>query len=212
MRLPTIPISNAIVPQQRRRHVVRSTICSFQFAIFNLQFPLRNFLLWALLLPAVGCLSTPYRAGNRELYPADIRTVYVPMVDCDSLRRGLGERLTEAICKEIEAKTPYKVVGNSSADSVLTARVVSDHKAPVLFTRNTDPRDLQLSFRIDVTWVNRRGDVVGQTGSIAIPPPLVTINQSVDYVPEFGQSLVTQQQEAIKKTAKQIVEMMEMPW
>ncbi len=159
-----------------------------------------------------GCLWAPYRAGTGQLYPADIKTVYVPMVESESFRRGLGERLQEALCKEIELKTPYKVVGNATADSVLTARITTDQKHPVLITRNSDPRDLQINMVVNVTWVNRRGDLIGQSGSIPVPPALVTITQSADQVPEFGQSMVTAQQEEIQKVAKQIVELMEMPW
>ena len=41
----------------------------------------------------------------------DVSTVYVPMIESGSYRRDLGERLTEAVAKQIELKTPYKVVG-----------------------------------------------------------------------------------------------------
>ena len=67
-----------------------------------------------------GCAG--YQLGSQSLYPPDIHTVYVPIIESDSFRRYLGERLTEAVCKEIDEKTPYKVVGDSSADSVLTAQ------------------------------------------------------------------------------------------
>ena len=70
---------------------------------------------FVLLLP--GCAG--YQLGQRSLYRPDIRTIHVPVVHSDSFRRHLGERLTEAIVKEIELKTTYKVVDAGSADSVL---------------------------------------------------------------------------------------------
>ena len=42
-----------------------------------------------------GCIG--YHAGTNSLYAADVATVYVPMIESDSYRRDLGERLTEAI-------------------------------------------------------------------------------------------------------------------
>ena len=69
-----------------------------------------------------------YVMGTQTLYPPDIKTVYVQMFDSTSFRRGLGERLTEAIVKEIESRTPYKVVNSPDADSVLTGRIVNDNK------------------------------------------------------------------------------------
>ena len=38
----------------------------------------------------------------------------------------IGERLTEAVCKEIEKRTPFKVVDSAGADSILTGRIVAD--------------------------------------------------------------------------------------
>jgi len=57
--------------------------------------------------------------GTRTLYPPDIHTVYVPIIESNSYRRQLGEWLTEAVAKEIENVTPFKVVNTPEADSVL---------------------------------------------------------------------------------------------
>ena len=65
-------------------------------------------------LPAASATN----GGTDSLYAADIATVYVPMIESDSYRRDLGERLTEAVVKEIELKTPYKVVSTPNADSI----------------------------------------------------------------------------------------------
>ena len=73
-----------------------------------------------------GCAS--YQFGNATLFPPDIHTVYVPMVESKSFRPNLGEALTEAICKQIEKETPYKVVGNPNADSILTVKLIQDTK------------------------------------------------------------------------------------
>ena len=69
-------------------------------------------------LTAGGCAS--YHVGTQSLYAPDVATVYVPMIESGSYRRDLGERLTEAVVKEIELKTPYKVVGTPAADSILS--------------------------------------------------------------------------------------------
>src|SRR5204862_2122331 len=87
----------------------------------------------AILVAFTGCAG--YQIGNRALYRPDIRTVHVPMIQSDSYRRYLGERLTEAVVKEIELRTPYKVVDADSADSVLTVRLVSDSKRVIANNR-----------------------------------------------------------------------------
>src|SRR4051794_4304229 len=75
-------------------------------------------------LGLAGCAG--YQIGRGGLYRPDVRTVHVPVAQSDSYRRYLGERLTEAVVKEIELRTPYKVVDSASADSVLNIRLMSD--------------------------------------------------------------------------------------
>ncbi len=82
----------------------------------------RHLVILLLSLANAGCAG--YRFGAATLYPPDIHTVYVPVFESDSFRRGLGERLTEAVVKAIEARTPYKVVGSAEADSVLTGKII----------------------------------------------------------------------------------------
>ena len=72
-----------------------------------------------LLIATAGCAG--YQVGNRTLFNTDMRTVHIPMFQSDSLRPDLAEWLTEAVIKEVEMRTPYKVVSNPLADSVLTA-------------------------------------------------------------------------------------------
>jgi len=163
---------------------------------------------WLSLLP--GCAG--YRVGQRSLYRPDIRTVYVPMAQSESFRRYLGERLTEAVVKEIELRTPYKVVDEASADSVLNVRLVSDAKRVLINNQYSEPRDVETDFFIQVSWVDRRGDLIMTPAGIPPAPLLLNIGQQADFVPAAGQSLATAQQEAIIRLAEQVVGQMEMAW
>ena len=82
----------------------------------------------------VGCAA--YQFGNSTLYATNVRTIYVPLFQCDSFRMtpalDIGERLTEAVCKEIEKRTPFKVVDSAGADSILTGRIVADTKLSLI--------------------------------------------------------------------------------
>ena len=58
---------------------------------------------------------------NGWLYPQDVKTVYVEMFDSGGFRRGYEFELTDASCKLIESRTPYKIVSDRGrADSVLS--------------------------------------------------------------------------------------------
>jgi hypothetical protein len=167
-------------------------------------------LLVYLALLSAGCAA--YRFGNGTLYAPDVQTVFVPMIQSDSFRRDLGERLTEAVVKEIELKTPYKVVGTPDADSVLSAHLVNDTKRVVVENQNDDPRAIELNLFAEVTWVNRRRQPLAPPTAFPVPPGLVPIGQAAPLITEAGQSVASQQQQAIQRLAEQIVSTMEEPW
>jgi hypothetical protein len=163
-----------------------------------------------LLFPVIfgGCAT--YHIGNASLYPPEVQTVYVPMFESVSFRRELGERLTEAVMKEIEKKTPFKVVSNPNADSVLSGRITQESKRVLIGARNGDPRELQTQISVQVSWVDNRGRMLRSCPDIPLPPALTEATGNL--VPEAGQSLAVAQQEAINRLAEQIVGLMEKPW
>jgi hypothetical protein len=157
-----------------------------------------------------GCAG--YQLGNKSLYRPEIRTVHVPVFESASFRRFLGERLTEAVVKEIELETPYKVISSPDADSVLVGRIVDDRRRVIGETINDDPRILGTDMLVTVSWFDRRGEVLSAESSFALAPLSFFTSGSGDFIPEAGQSVTTAQQEAIQSLARQIVQQMETRW
>jgi hypothetical protein len=178
----------------------------FRLSIFDLQFAIWSFILFAV----AGCAG--YQVGAESLYAPDVATVFVPIIESESFRRDLGERLTEAVVKEIELKTPYKVIGTPDADSVLHARLLEDRRRTLAESAFDDPRVSETELRAEVTWVNRRRVPIAPPQSIPLPVELVTLNQTATLIPEAGQSVAAAQQQAIERLAQQIVSTMEAPW
>lgn len=168
-------------------------------------------LLGALLaLMASGCAG--YQLGAGSLYRPEIRTVHVPVFESDSFRPFLGERLTEAVIKQIELETPYKVVGSPDADSVLVGRVVDERKRVIGETKNDDARFVGTDMIVTVNWYDRRGEALMPEFGFALAPLTFFTASSGDYVPEAGQSLATAHQESIERIARQIVQQIEVRW
>jgi Lipopolysaccharide-assembly len=163
-----------------------------------------------LTLLVSGCAS--YQVGSESLYAPDVATVYVPMIESDSYRRDLGERLTEAVIKEIELKTPYKVVGTPNADSILSVKLLGDSRTLLAENSFDDPRLSESAVYSEVSWLNRRRLPMAPPQTIALPPELVDISSTALMVPEAGQSVASSQQQAIDRLAQQIVGTMETPW
>jgi hypothetical protein len=153
-----------------------------------------------------------YLIGHQTLYPPDIRTVYVPMFDSTSFRRYLGERLTEAVVKEIEVRTPYKVVNSPDADSILSGRILTENKNPLASAPTAEPRYLTYQMNVEVSWVNRTGKTIQPIGAIPVPQSIAQISLNSAFAPEAGMSVTTAQQADIERLARQIVSLMEAPW
>lgn len=160
-----------------------------------------TFLFAILTLTIFGCAG--YRVGNDALYRKDIRTVHIPIFESESFRRGLGERLTEAVAKRLEARSNYKVVGRVSADSILYGRITSESQNITSSNDYGDSRQKRTAMSVEIQWIDRRSGTQIRNFSITAD------SQSVA---EFGHSLSTAQQEAIDRLADQIVETMETPW
>ena len=79
-------------------------------------------------------------------------------------------------------------------------------------TADDDPRQLQLSLAIEVTWEDLRSGQVLQQRQISIAPDMVPLVGRAGFAPEVGQSLATANQQVVNDLAQQIVDMMEMPW
>lgn len=177
---------------------------------------------------SAGCMR--YRLGNGALYRRDIETVHVPIFESDVYRRHLGEWLTEAVVKEIALRTPYRTASRAEADSVLLGKITNDAKLPRGFTSTDEPRILDFSLRVEVSWTDRNGRPIHEPCSTPIPAALAqagtnvpspapgelstpsAATQNTPLVPEFGQSMATAQQSAILQLAQHIVSMMEAPW
>ena len=178
----------------------------------SLAFPanwLGRLLLLSGALATAGCFG--YQVGGSALYRPDIRTVHVPIIRSESFRPEVGERLTEAVVKTIEQRTSYKVSGSAMADSVLVCRIIDNRKRVVAENINDDPRDLELSYVVELDWYDRQGRRLIQRGVVPLPGPL-TIGAASHLIPEAGQSYATADQEALDRLADQIVSQLEMPW
>jgi hypothetical protein len=164
----------------------------------------------AVMLMHLGCAS--YQFGAAALYPAGIRTVHVPIVRNETFRHELGVQLTEALVAEIERRTPYKVVSNPNADSILRCTLVAQSKVVLTETATDDPRALDTAVSVAVNWNTRDGRRLMQNSLAALDLDPTGFSQSSRFVPEAGQSIDTANQDAINDLARRIVSQMESRW
>ncbi|GIW96005.1 MAG: hypothetical protein KatS3mg110_4046 [Pirellulaceae bacterium] len=155
----------------------------------------------------LGCAG--YQLGHQALFLPEVRTIYVPVFQSDVYRRQLGEWLTEAVVRQIELRTPYKVVHTPDADTVLYGRIVSEQKHVLAEDRNDNPRDIAFDLVVEIRWVDRSGNTVLRSATLPVDLSLMGTGH---FIPEGGQSLATAQQAIIRNLAARIVDQLEAGW
>ena len=122
-----------------------------------MRFPSRGQRRLAPCLAAVVCLAAIGGCGYSLRAPFDptIRTVYVPVFRSMSFRRDMNLQLTELVQKEIERRTPFKVVGSpEGADTILDGTVNFADKNLVVENPFNLPRQLTAMINVTGTWTH----------------------------------------------------------
>ncbi|HUQ70106.1 MAG TPA: LptE family protein [Planctomycetaceae bacterium] len=161
----------------------------------------------AILTTLSGC---GYMVGNA--YGPEVRTIEVPIFKNDSFRRGIEYQLTEAVQKEIQTRTPFRLAKGPGADTRLTGQIVDIRKDVLGETQNDDPRELQMSVFVRVTWEDLRTGQLLASQEVPLDPQSIPLVGQAEFAPEVGQSLATATQDATDRLARQIVNMLETPW
>jgi hypothetical protein len=149
----------------------------------------------------VGCQGY----SNSWLHRQDVNTVYVEMFDNHSFRRGFEYTLTDAICKRIEAQTPYKIVSDRNvADTILSGSVFVGMGVLDSDRWTGRPLEQETTATVTVTWKNLK------TGQVLVNNK--TVYGAASYASSMGQTEDYSIEVAVNKAAQKTVELMEKPW
>lgn len=109
---------------------------------------------------AVGCGYT-----QRELFPEQYRTVAVPIFENRTGYRHVETDLSEALIKQIERRTPYKVVAPATADTILQGTITEVDQTQLSRRREGGvPEELEVRVVVSFEWKDLRpGEQAGQT-------------------------------------------------
>jgi hypothetical protein len=137
---------------------------------------------------------------------SEVKTVAV-FFKSNSFRRDVEKQLTEAVIKEIILRTPYRVVGpHEKADSLLTGTISYADKNLVVEAPTNLPRELNMTINVGVSWTHN------PPTEIEDKRPLTIVVETINFVPEVGETTLSATNHVIQSLAKQIVDMMEQPW
>ena len=107
---------------------------------------------------AGGCASTPSEGyAATSPYPAKYRSVALPIFRNQSYMRNFETDLVHALVTEVERSTPYKVMSEVAADTILRGTITSID----LVELSKDPttglaNEMMVRMRVDFEWVDLR--------------------------------------------------------
>ena len=143
----------------------------------------------------------------RAPFDKSVKTVFVPVFRTQSYRRDLNLNLCEMVQKEVMQRSPYKVVGRpEGADSILEGTINFADKNIVVENPFNLPRELNATVSVVVKWTHNP-----PTEAEKSRPPTI-VSETVNFVPEVGESALTAFYRVNQRLAAQIVDMMEQPW
>jgi hypothetical protein len=163
-------------------------------------------------------------------YDPNIHTIHVPIfennVQGDSITRGMEFQLTEAVVREINLKTSFRVVSpREPADTELKGTIVNYTKTIINRNQLNEIREAENALAVELVWRDlRTGEILSRPRRLTPPPPLppdaapplppppVLVVSLANFIPEIGQSGTSARKVAIDRMAVQIVSMMETPW
>lgn len=105
-----------------------------------------------------GCAADPTQGYSAATtFSKDVSTVAVEIFENSTFERDIEFELTDALIKEIQSRTPYRVTGAARADSILTGRIHRIERDQLSKSRVTGlSEEVILSVTIDFQWKDQR--------------------------------------------------------
>ena len=160
-----------------------------------------------IMIILVGTMLSGCGYTVRAPFDKSVKTVFVPVFRTQSYRRDLNLNLCEMVQKEIMQRSPYKVVGRpEGADTILEGTINYADKNTVVENPFNLPRELNATVSVVVKWTHNP-----PTEAEKSKPP-TNVAETVNFVPEVGETALTAFYRVNQRLAAQIVDMMEQPW
>lgn len=152
-----------------------------------------------------GCATTGYTA--EPLFPSDVHTVALDILANRTFYRGVEFDLSEALAKELELRTPYKIASHGAADTLITGTISSVQQNVLSRTHVAGmPQEVQVTIAAGFEWKDQRsGKVLRKRARVV---------GTGEYVPTqpVGEPFELAQHKAVEELAREMVSIMAVDW
>jgi hypothetical protein len=157
---------------------------------------------------APGCASDPAQGYSfTAARQGSVRTISVPVFDNTTFAHGVEVELTEAIVKEVQRTTRWRVVGSRSADSTLSGTITESALKPLSTSSATGlVMEQAVELTVDFEWRD------GRSGEVLIVRKGFKSLQSFVPARGTGERLELGRHAAVQELARSIVNELRSSW
>ena len=169
---------------------------------------IRFILIATCLITIQACSNDPTMGySSNSLYSPAYRSVALPIFKNETMMRELEFQLTDALIKEIESKTPYRILGEQYADTLLTGTIKNVELQTISQSTTTGlDGEVLINVTVDFEWLDlKSGQRIGGRRNFSCSA-LFTPSQPSSEPIEMGRFAVVQ------KLSSDIVEEMQSSW
>ena len=155
-----------------------------------------------------GCASDPTQGYSfTRSHDSTVRTVAVPIFQNPTFSRGLEVELTDAIIKEIQAKTPWRVAPEGTANTTLSGTLTNSRMRRLSTGRDTGfSQELEVELTVDFDWKDAR------TGKSIVSRKSFTAAEAFVPASPANERVEAGQHAAIQRLARDIVAELRSNW
>lgn len=160
---------------------------------------MRRFLVFILIIVLSGC-----GYSTRSLLRQDVESIYIPIFDNDTFRRGLEFKLTKSVKDEILFRTKIKIVDREDADAVLYGKIADVKERVISENIADDIVEGSITLFLDIKLVDARTgrNIMEKKG----------LQWKTEYIGRREEAVSTAENEAFVDIAERIVNLMEEEW
>jgi hypothetical protein len=141
---------------------------------------------------------------TKSLISRKINSIYIPIFENDTFRRGLEFDLTSALKDEIMSNTKLRILQKDSADTILTGRIIKVTEGMLSSNVEDNIVESRVTISVYIKLVDRR------TGRTLVEEE--NLKQSAEFIVKRGENIKTASQESLVLLAKEIIFHLEEKW
>jgi hypothetical protein len=141
---------------------------------------------------------------TKSLISRKINSIYIPIFENDTFRRGLEFDLTSALKDEIMSNTKLRILQKDSADTILTGRIIKVTEGMLSSNVEDNIVESRVTISVYIKLVDRRtGRTLVEEGNL---------KQSAEFIVKRGENINTASKESLVLLAKEIIFHLEEKW